>query len=138
MIPAADVFLDRFRGVNSGAWSGMGVRIDEGFELVVYNDCHPFTRVRATLMEEFFHIWLDHPRTELRLYSEDGTWRSYYAEVEAEAYDSGAAALVPYKALREMLVHGVGRNDIAEHFGVSQALVVYRCKVTRTYKALVR
>jgi hypothetical protein len=67
--------------------------------LVIYNDSHPHCRVRATLMEEFFHLWLGHPPSVLRFYRDDLA-RSYNKAVESQAYGSGAAALLPYRSLR--------------------------------------
>ena len=64
--------------------------------------------------------------------------RDYHAEIEEEAYATGAAALVPYTALRRFVERGRTSRDIARHFNVSRALVEYRIKVSRlwdTYKA---
>lgn len=132
-IPAADKFLDHFRSGRAGAWSGMAITDTEGFDLVFYNDSHPLNRIRSTLMEEFFHIWLEHPRSVIRLYSDDGLSRSYDAGVEQEAFGSAAAALVPYSALREMLGAGMPPAPIAGHFHVSEDLVLFRAKVTKSY-----
>jgi Zn-dependent peptidase ImmA (M78 family) len=64
--------------------------------------------------------------------------RDYQAEIEEEAYGTGAAALVPYTALKRFVRQGRTSRDIARHFYVSRALVEYRIKVSRlwdTYKA---
>src|SRR5688572_19887901 len=50
----ADVLLNHFRGEAQSRWSGLAIRLETGADLIVYNDAHPSTRVRATLMEEFF------------------------------------------------------------------------------------
>jgi IrrE N-terminal-like domain len=134
VIPAADVFLEHFRSGRSSAWSGMAITTPDGDELIFYNDAHPLNRIRSTLMEEFFHIWLEHPRSTLRLFSEDGSWRSYDARIEQEAYGSGAAALVPYSPLREMVMTNVPTAKIARHFKVSEDLIVFRTKVTKVYR----
>lgn len=135
-VPAAAVHIEALRADGGKAWSGMALVLPGGHELVIYNDAHPLTRVRATLMEEFFHIRLGHPRSRLRLHSEDGAFRSYNPEIEHQAYGSGAAALVPYQPLHAMVARGDSPEQIAHHFGVSRELVVYRCKVTRDYKRL--
>lgn len=137
-LPAAAKYLQHFRIGRASAWSGMAMTLPTGDELVIFNDSHPRTRVRATLMEEFFHLWLDHPRSVLRLYSDDGAWRSYAQDVEQAAYGSGAAALVPYCSLRSMIRAGRSVGEIAAHFGVSNDLVLFRCKVTKTYRKLGR
>jgi Zn-dependent peptidase ImmA (M78 family) len=110
----------------------LATRVENGPEIVLYNDGHPETRIRATLMEEFFHIRLDHPRSTVRLFGsdKDGS-RTFDSTVEEEAYASGAAALLPYTALRDMLGDDVPVDTIAESFNVSPKLVTFRIAVTR-------
>ncbi len=134
-IPAADIHLEHFRGAASGSWSGIAVRLPDGHELVFYNDSHPETRIRATLMEEFYHLWLEHPRSILRaLGTGDSRGRSHDSTVEYEAYSSGAAALLPYKSLRACLDAGESVRSIAAGFHVSTDLVDFRLKVTKQWK----
>jgi len=130
-LPAAAKYLAHVRD-RSGVWSGMAIPVADG-TIVVYNDSHPLTRTRATVMEEFFHIWLGHPPTRLRYYAETGQHRTYNSAVEDEAYGSGAAALVPYAGLRKLVSSGATIRAIASHFQVSQDLVQYRCAITRTW-----
>jgi len=99
--------------------------------LVIYNGGHPETRIRATLMEEFFHLWLEHRSDRLRLLGNGNSKRSYDSDKEAEAYGSGAAALVPYKALKAMVNAGKNIAEIADHFMVSEQLVVFRIRVSK-------
>lgn len=137
-LPAAPHFLAHFRGAASGRWSGLAVRVAPDLSVVVYNDSHPLTRIRATLMEEFFHVWLDHPKDSLRVYGPAEANRTFDRAKENEAYSCGAAALVPYAGLRSKVQLGWTISRIARHFEVSPDLVVFRAKVTRTYKALRR
>ena len=120
-----------FTGTNSGKWSGMCVPCPDGQIMVVYNGDHPLRRTRATLMEEFFHLWLGHLPTRLRLLSSGDGKRDFDGEKESEAYGSGAAALVPYKPLRAMLQQGQGIRPIANHFLVSEQLVEFRIRVSK-------
>ena len=120
-----------FSGAKSGAWSGMCVPCPEGPMMVVYNGDHPIRRIRATLMEEFFHLWLGHSPTRLRLLSNGDAKRDFDSNKESEAYGSGAAALVPYKTLRAMLEKGHPIRSIADHFLVSEQLVEFRIRVTK-------
>ena len=122
-----------FSGERQTRWSGMCIPLPEGDHLVVYNAFQPETRVRATLMEEFFHLWLGHAPTTLRCDTSGGR-RDYDANKESEAYGSGAAALVPYASLREMLKAGVSVPHIGEHFNVSEQLVEFRVKVAKLSK----
>jgi Zn-dependent peptidase ImmA (M78 family) len=134
-LPLANVYIDYFRRAGSRNWSGMAIDLKGEGVLVIYNDSHPPCRVRATLMEEFFHLWLGHPPRVLRYYGDDSA-RTYNKAVENQAYGSGAAALVPYRALRARIRAGQSSADIADHFEVSRDLVLFRSKVTRLYSAL--
>jgi uncharacterized protein DUF955 len=133
-IPAAAKYIQHFRTDGRGRWSGLAIQLDAEHELVLYNDTHAVNRVRATLMEEFFHLRLGHPRSVVRVLASSGDTRSYDEEIEQAAYGSGAAALVPYAALKRMLRDGVPIPAIAEQLWVSDDLVDYRLKVTRLYR----
>jgi hypothetical protein len=122
---------DHFVGERSGKWSGLCAPCPNGITLVVYNANHQERRIRATLMEEFFHLWLEHPPDRLRLFSNGEAERDFDGEKESEAYGSGAAALVPYKSLKAMLTDGMTVSQIADHFLVSEALVEFRIRVSK-------
>jgi len=123
-----------FSGAKSGRWSGMCVPCPEGKTMVIYNGHHPLRRIRATLMEEFFHLWLNHRPTRLRLLSNGDARRDFDSDKESEAYGSGAAALVPYKPLRAMLEKGQTIRSIADHFLVSEQLVEFRVRVVKLFR----
>jgi hypothetical protein len=131
----ADVLSSHFRGEASARWSGLALRLDDGSDLIIYNDSHPETRVRATLMEEFFHLKLNHPRSHLQLLGDGSRERTTDNEIERIAYGSGAAALVPFCKLKEMLAAGMSSREIGRAFGVSTDLVSFRMKVTRLYRS---
>lgn len=135
-VDAAAINLDHFRGEASGHWSGFGIRLDDGSHLIVYNDSHPETRRRATLMEEFFHLKLEHEPSQIRLLGNGNRERSHNNETERIAFGSGAAALIPYCALKQLLADGNNLSNIAMIFCVSRDLVTYRMKVTRLYRRL--
>jgi hypothetical protein len=137
-VPAAMKYVDHLRGEGSSRWSGLGIRLSDECELVLYNDAHPLNRIRATLMEEFFHIRLQHPRSVIHLLSSHGESRTFDNEIEQEAYGSGAAALVPYCPLKAMLLERRSSSSIAEVFKVSRDLINYRIKVTRLYSVAKR
>ena len=59
--------------------------------------------------------------------------RDYNHDDEEAAYAVGAAALVPYAALRRFIAEGRRAADIARHFRVSRQLVEYRVKVTHLW-----
>jgi len=136
-VPAAESYLNHFRNDGVGRWSGLAVSMPDGSEVVLYNDAHPETRVRSTLMEEFFHLRLGHPRSSVRIIGGEDGFRTYNSATEIEAYASGAAALVPYGVLRRMIHDGFAVRSIARLFAVSEELVKYRLKVTKLFRRAV-
>lgn len=130
-MPAAAAVIKYFRERGKSRWSGLALPCEDGSVLVLYNDAHPITRTRATLMEEFFHIRLDHRPSQLRLLGDADGHRTHDQQVESEAYASGAAALVPYRALKALYASRTSAARIAAQFEVSPDLVYFRLKVTR-------
>jgi hypothetical protein len=59
--------------------------------------------------------------------------REYNQADEEAAYAVGAAALVPYAALRRLVLYGRSADEIARHFRVSRQLAEYRIKVTHLW-----
>jgi len=99
-------------------------------------------RTHATLMEEICHVFLGHTANRLSLIADASNGRTiardYKKADEEAAYAIGAAALVPFAALRLFLLRGETSTEIAKYFRVSKQLVEYRLKVTRlwqTYKS---
>ncbi|HLM00994.1 MAG TPA: ImmA/IrrE family metallo-endopeptidase, partial [Pyrinomonadaceae bacterium] len=88
-------------------------------------------------MEEICHVFLGHKPSRLAIKNVNKHGqpiaREYQEEVEEEAYSVGAAALVPYIALRRMVNEGKTSREIARHFNVSRELVEYRIKVSRLW-----
>lgn len=128
------------------AWSGgaCSQTLPDGRKLIILNPTHGENRQNATLMEEISHVFLGHKPSRLAIENKTKTGkiiaRDYHAEIEEEAYSIGAAALVPYSALKRFVERGRTSREIARHFNVSRELVEYRMKVSRlwnTYKASV-
>lgn len=113
-VPCAQIFIDRFRGELRTTWSAFAQPLPDESVQVIYNDSHSSQRRRATLMEEFFHLRLGHRPSKLRCYSDGGSHRTFTTAIETEAYQSGAAALVPYKPLRD-LIHRMPRSMRSRH-----------------------
>jgi Zn-dependent peptidase ImmA (M78 family) len=120
-----------FTGQRANRWSGMCIEYPAGPTLVIYNDSHPPLRVRATLMEEFFHLWLEHKPSRVRILANGEGKRDFNGDIETEAYGSGAAALVPYQPLKQMLQRGDSIGYIADHFLVSEQLIQFRIQISR-------
>jgi len=127
-------------GEGKDSWSGgaSSQTLPDGTKLIILNPTHGPNRQNATLMEEISHVFLGHKPSKLAIknFSRDGRpiAREYNAEIEEEAYSVGAAALVPYSALRRMINQGKTSREIARHFNVSRELVEYRIKVSRLWE----
>jgi hypothetical protein len=130
-------------GNSKDKWSGGACSqvLPSGEKLIILNPTHGANRQNATLMEEICHVFLGHKPSRLAVETrnKDGkiTARDYHAEIEEEAYSVGAAALVPYSALKKFVLEGKTSREIARHFNVSRELVEYRIKISRlweTYK----
>jgi hypothetical protein len=120
-------------------WSGgaCSQTLPDGKKLIILNPTHGANRQNATLMEEISHVFLGHKPSRLAItnVTKDGRViaRDYHAEIEEEAYSVGAAALVPFSALRRFVMQGKTSREIARHFNVSRELVEYRMKVSRLW-----
>jgi hypothetical protein len=120
-------------------WSGGACAhpLPNGWRLVILNPTHGRRRNCATLMEEICHVFLGHKPNRLAIVAQDNRGRTVAREYnhadEEAAYAIGAAALVPYGALRRFLLSGKRSHEIGKHFGVSRELVEYRLKVTRLW-----
>ena len=127
-------------GDGKDKWSGgaCSQALPDGRKLIVLNPTHGANRQNATLMEEISHVFLGHKPSKLAVttYNKFGKpiAREYQADVEEEAYSVGAAALVPFSALRRMVNQGKTSREIARHFNVSRDLVEYRMKVSHLWE----
>jgi len=125
-------------GPASESWSGGACSLPDGMKLVILNPNHGPARTKATLMEEICHVFLAHQPNRLSIVTKDERGkvmnRDYRKTDEEEAYGVGAAALVPYAAMKRLLLQGKSSRDIGIHFRVSRELVEYRMKVTHLWR----
>jgi Zn-dependent peptidase ImmA (M78 family) len=88
-------------------------------------------------MEEVCHVFLGHKANRLSIVAQNKQGktvaRDYNDADEEAAYAVGAAALVPYAALRRFVLQGKTSKEIAQHFNVSRELAEYRIKVSRLW-----
>lgn len=130
---------DHLLGEAANKWSGGACAnpLPNGWRIVILNPTHGRRRNRATLMEEVCHVFLGHKANRLAVVAQDKRGRTIAREYnqadEEAAYAIGAAALVPYIALRRLMLNGKSSQEIARHFEVSRELVEYRLKVTRLW-----
>ena len=126
-------------GVGVNDWSGgtSSRPLPNGWRLVILNPKHGRARNNATLMEEVCHVFLGHKPNRLSIVAQNKQGktvaRDYNEADEEAAYAVGAAALVPYSALRRMVKRGMSSIEIARHFNVSRELAEYRMKVSRLW-----
>jgi hypothetical protein len=126
-------------GEGGNAWSGGTTSrpLPNGWRLVILNPKHGAARNNATLMEEVCHVFLGHKANRLHIVAEDKNGktasRDYNEEDEEAAYAVGAAALVPFAALRRFVLKGKTSREISQHFNVSRDLIEYRIKVSRLW-----
>jgi Zn-dependent peptidase ImmA (M78 family) len=126
-------------GNSKDKWSGGAASrvLPNGQKLIILNPTHSPLRHSATLMEEVCHVFLGHKPSRLAITKRDRHGniiaRDYNADIEEEAYATGAAALVPYRGLKKMVERGKTAAQIARHYGVSRALVEYRIKISRLW-----
>jgi len=131
---------ERLLGAASEEWSGgaCSQALPDGRRIVILNPNHGPARTNATLMEEVSHVFLGHQPSRLKVLATNKSGRTvardYRHTDEEAAYATGAAALVPYAALRKFVLDGRRSPDIARHFRVSRELVEYRLKVTRLWR----
>jgi hypothetical protein len=105
-------------GPASESWSGGACSLPDGMKLVILNPNHGAARTKATLMEEICHVFLAHQPNRLSVVTKDERGkvmnRDYRKTDEEEAYGVGAAALVPYAALKRLLLQG---KNVARDWG---------------------
>lgn len=132
--------FEHLLGPGRDKWSGgaCAMPLPDGRKLIILNPTHTPTRHQATLMEEISHVFLGHnpSRLEIKNYNKNGQEiaRDYREADEEAAYSVGAAALVPYKALRDFVKQGKTSRQIAKHFNVSRELVEYRLKISHLWQ----
>jgi uncharacterized protein DUF955 len=120
-----DLLARRLRSI---PWDGLSFDLS-GELIVVLNPDRPATRRTATLLEELAHALLGHRPT--RLECDPGTGvlrRSFEAGQEREAFELGAALLLPRELLAAELRARRSVATIARRHGCSEALVLFRIR----------
>lgn len=131
---------DHLLGSGKDDWSGgaCSKTLPDGTKLIILNPTHGKNRQNATLMEEISHVFLGHKPSRLAVSgtAPDGGQRArdYDAKIEEQAYSVGAAALVPYSGLSELILEGTSSREIAKHYRVSRQLVEFRIKTTHLWQ----
>lgn len=111
-------------GFDGMAWTDP----EEDTPIIVLNCGKPARRRTATLMEELGHLVLRHEPSTIRIDEHLGILRrSYDKAQEHEAYDFGAALLLPKERIqRDVKEQQLLVEEIAESHSCSNELVQYR------------
>lgn len=118
------------------SWSGMTLA-EDGLLLIVLNSAQSRRRQASTLMHELAHSILDHTPASVQVSPAGLVLLSDYSDEQEEEADwLGGALLLPHAALLHHRGNGRSAADIARHFGVSDDLCNWRCRMTGVEKRL--
>ncbi|WP_256731580.1 ImmA/IrrE family metallo-endopeptidase [Sphingomonas sp. dw_22] len=118
------------------SWSGMTLD-EDGVRLIVLNNAQSKRRQCSTLMHELSHLILEHVPASVNVSPSGLTLLSDYSDEQEEEADwLGAALLLPQAALLHHRSTGSSMQEIARHFGVSDDLCSWRCRMTGVEKRL--
>jgi Zn-dependent peptidase ImmA (M78 family) len=111
-------------------WSAVTQTIDD-LVTVIYNPRHSSGRRASNIVHELSHVLLDHEPSKLIL-SADGTLvlRTFDTSQEDEASWLSGCLLLPRESLLRAARRKAMPEEIAEQFGVSEALTKYRIQIT--------
>jgi hypothetical protein len=116
--------------IDGDSWSAMTLQLDGAFAIVL-NPAHAVTRQRNDLMHELAHIELEHAPARVEV-SETGLLllSDYSDEQEQEADWLAAALLLPRDGLIQLRSARHSTSEIANRYGVSDALCEWRLRMT--------
>jgi Zn-dependent peptidase ImmA (M78 family) len=122
--------VEQLTMVDSDSWSAMTLQVDGRFAVVV-NPAHAITRQRNDLMHELAHVELEHTPARVEVSGSGLLLLSDYSEEQEQEADWLAAALLlPRDGLVRLRTARLSATDIADHYGVSQALCEWRLRMT--------
>jgi DNA-directed RNA polymerase specialized sigma24 family protein len=118
------------------SWSGMTLA-EDGLLVIVLNSAQSKRRQASTLMHELAHSILDHTPASVQVSPAGLVLLSDYSDEQEEEADwLGGALLLPQAALYHHRSRGQSVSDIARHFGVSEDLCHWRCRMTGVEKRM--
>ena len=127
LIPDDQLALRRARSINFDGCASLHPETKQ--PVIIVNCGRPIRRRMATLMEELAHLLLKHEPTRIETDPRLGILRrSYDREQEHEAYDMGAALLLPKQRIqRDIKEQQLGLDQIADAHSCSEELVRSEC-----------
>lgn len=133
LIPDDQLALRRARSINFDGCASLHPKTKQ--PLIIMNCGRPIRRRTATLMEELAHLLLKHEPTRIEIDPRLGiVRRSYNREQEHEAYDMGAALLLPKQRIqRDIKDQQLRLDQLAEDHVCSEELVAFRVRRLRLW-----
>jgi Zn-dependent peptidase ImmA (M78 family) len=124
------------RRVRDVKWDGFAFAVPgERTLMIVLNPTKPETRQTATLMEELSHHLLGHEPCSIAVNPQTKVLeRTYDKGQEDEAYDLGAAILLPKERIQRDVAARLTAAEIAAAHACSDDIVVYRIKRMRLWQ----
>jgi Zn-dependent peptidase ImmA (M78 family) len=123
-LASANTFSHYFAVVDPDCFSAVTVFCGHK-RFIIHNENHHPHRQASNLAHEISHTLLEHRPAPLA--GRDGR-RYWDSEVEEEATWLGAALLVPRSGALEMVKARRTISQIADHYGVSESLCVWRIR----------
>ncbi len=114
----------------SKQWSAMSVPLDETFKkwVIVRNHNNNKERQSVSILEEYWHILLEHQLTKIIKFGKF-YGRSFESDEEHDAYYLASATLLPQKNIKNFVNQSNNNIEaLAMKFGVSTELIEYRIK----------
>lgn len=116
--------------MDADSWSGMTIKEGQATAIIL-NPSHPKTRQCSTLMHELAHLDLGHVPARVDVSPAGLLLLSEYDEAQEEEADWLAGTLLlPRQALMYFRRRGSNAREIAERFGVSEDMCVWRLRMT--------
>lgn len=116
--------------VDPSSWSGMTLGHGEA-TMVVLNTAQARVRQCSTLMHELSHIRLSHAPASVQMSESGMLLLSDYSDAQEEEADwLMGALLLPRAALLALRSRGLGADQIADQFHVSDELCRWRLRMT--------
>ncbi|WP_409070872.1 ImmA/IrrE family metallo-endopeptidase [Hymenobacter sp. HSC-4F20] len=103
--------------------------------MILYNDSNSLARQESDIMHELAHIICEHPGDCLQL-NADIALRQHNDSHEEEAKWLGATLQVPDQGLYQLVRAGHTTERIAEIYGCSIEMAIYRRRITAVDRRL--
>ena len=115
---------------DSDGWSAVTLRVGSS-PLIIVNSAHAPTRQRNSIAHELAHLILDHRPSRIDVSGEGLlVLSSFEGDEEEEANWLSGALLVPRDGLMRLYRQRPDEGCLADHFGVSVALLKWRLQMT--------